>query len=252
MATTPDKLAGKKIVVIGGSSGIGFGVAKAAYALGAHVTISSSNIQKIEAAVGRASSVPSSGGTVQGVQLQGLDEASLSALFTKVGKFDHLIYTAADWGSLPNLFETPVEKMKDLFNVRFWGAIAAVKTAHPFLSQSGSITLTGGSVVTRPPKGFGITVSCSGALETLTRGLAVDLAPIRVNVVEAGAIRTEMWDNMPDGVLEKLAGEWANKSLVKRMGEVEDTTETYLYLMKADFVTGTNAVVDGGSLLYTA
>lgn len=148
------------------------------------------------------------------------------------------------------VLETPVEEMKKAFDVRLWGAISAVKAAHPHLDPRGSITLIGGIAPYRPQKNWSIFASCAGALQTLTRGLAVDLAPIRVNLVEPGAIHTEMWDSLgPMEVQEKVLALWAEKSLLKKVGQTADTAETYLYLLKADFVTGTCSVVDGGSLL---
>ncbi|KII85681.1 hypothetical protein PLICRDRAFT_126403 [Plicaturopsis crispa FD-325 SS-3] len=249
MATSQDKLFGRKIVVIGGSSGIGFGVAQAVYSLGAHVIISSSNSQKVSDAVARAKAAPTNGGTVEGIQLEGLDEVNVGKLFSKVGKFDHLVYTAGDALAVRGLHDTPVEGLKDVFNVRFWGGVSVAKVASPYISQQGSITLTGGMYVQRPPKGWAVTNAAAGANETLTRGLAVDLAPVRVNIVEAGAIRTELWNPFPEAVREKILSDFAEKTLVKRVGEVEDTTEAFLYFMRAGFVTGTYAVVDGGALL---
>ncbi|KII85683.1 hypothetical protein PLICRDRAFT_115961 [Plicaturopsis crispa FD-325 SS-3] len=230
--------------------GMGFGVAKAVLPLGARVVISSSNKSRVDDAVQRLQPFVAAGsGTVEGIQLGGLDEANLKAFFDKVGAFDHLIYTAGDALAIRPFLETPIELLKAQWEVRLWGVVATVKAAHPHLSPQGSITLTGGTSAHRPAKGWSIVAAGAGALQPLARGLAVDLAPIRVNLVEPGATRTEMWGALPDEVRDTAFAQYAERTLLGRVGEVEDTAETFIYLMKADFVTGTNAVVDGGSLL---
>ncbi|KII88184.1 hypothetical protein PLICRDRAFT_29812 [Plicaturopsis crispa FD-325 SS-3] len=251
MAATQDKLFGKKIVIIGGTSGIGFGVAKAVLSLGARVVISSSNAQKVKDALQRLeSSTATGGGSVEGYPLGSLDEDTVKAFFDKIGAFDHLIYTAGDSLAVGALLTTPVEQFKKAYDVRVWGAITAVKTAHPHLNPHGSIILTGGVAAYRPSKDWSVVASGAGALQTLTRGLAVDLAPIRVNLVEPGAIRTELWNSFGSAeVQEKVIAQWAEKSVLNTVGEPADTAEAYIYLMKAEFVTGTSSVVDGGFML---
>ncbi|KII85682.1 hypothetical protein PLICRDRAFT_701162 [Plicaturopsis crispa FD-325 SS-3] len=250
MSATQDKLAGKKAVIIGGSSGMGFGLAKTLYSLGAHVIVSSSNATNVSNAVQRISAAPSSsGGTVKGIQLEGLDEVNMKAFFEKVGKFDHLVYTAGGALDVLPVLETPLANLRPIFEVGFWGALSAAKYAHPHLSQQGSITFTGGMYCTRPPKNWAVVTAGAGALETLARGLAVDFAPIRVNVVEPGAVRTERWGQFDPATREGILANFAGKSLAKRVGEVDDVVETFLYLLRADFVTGTHAIVDGGLLL---
>lgn len=78
--------------------------------------------------------------------------------------------------------------------------------------------------------------------------IRVNIAPVRVNIAELA----EMWDGLPEEARARLFEGYAEKSLVKRMGEVDDVVETCLYLMRADFVTGANALVEGGALLVPA
>ncbi|KII87276.1 hypothetical protein PLICRDRAFT_42922 [Plicaturopsis crispa FD-325 SS-3] len=252
--STQDKLFGKKIVIIGGSSGIGFGLAKSVLALGAHVYISSSSSEKVQKAVDRLVATSSPGKCfIQGIKLGGLDATHFEALFKEVGSFDHLVYTAGDPLAIVPILTTPVDELKKALNVRLWGAVAAVQAAHPLLNPHGSITLTGGTAPYRPPTNWSVIVAGSGALQSLVRGLAVDLAPVRVNLVEPGATRTELWDQLVGGLpgeaQEKVFAQQAENSLVKKMGEAEDIAEAYIYFMKADFVTGTNTIIDGGALL---
>ena len=112
--------------------------------------------------------------------------------------------------------------------------------------------MTSGTVGVRPVPGFALGAAGVGAIEGLARGLAVELAPIRVNVVRAGAVRTPMWDGIPDGQREGTFAAMAKRTLTGAIGEAEQIAATHLYLMRNAFVTGTVITVDGGSLLVAA
>src|SRR4029079_2836333 len=130
-----------------------------------------------------------------------------------------------------------------LFNVRFWGAVAAVKYGHQSMPPDGSITLTDGTVAHRPRKGAPLSTSMAGAVEHLGVGLAVDLAPIRVNVVCPGLVMTEVWAGVPEEQMKKLTA----RQPIPRGGGPNEVAEAYLYLMRAGFTTGQVLRVDGGS-----
>ena len=129
--------------------------------------------------------------------------------------------------------------------MRFWGALTAVKHALPRLAQTGSIVLTNGTVAHRPQKGRPISTAMAGSLEHLTRALAVDLAPIRVNAVCPAGIRTDVWKSVPE---ERLA-EMTRRQPLPRIGEPEEVAEAYLYAMRAGFTTGQVLLVDGGTTI---
>jgi NAD(P)-dependent dehydrogenase (short-subunit alcohol dehydrogenase family) len=109
--------------------------------------------------------------------------------------------------------------------------------------------LTSGTVGVRPVPGAALAASGAGAIEGLTRGLAVDLAPIRVNAVRPGAVRTSMWDRIPEPQREQLFATLAERTLTKAIGEADQIAATHLFLMENRFVTGTVLTVDGGSIL---
>ena len=98
----------------------------------------------------------------------------------------------------------------------------------------------------RPQRGWVIAAGICGAVEAVTRALAIELAPVRVNLVCAGIVRTELWRNLTETDYSKKAGQGLP---VGRVGEPEDLAETYLYLMRESFSTGAMIVVDGGSTL---
>ena len=119
-------LRNQRIVVIGGTSGIGFAVAQEAIADGANVIVGSSSAANVDAAVGRLGSAAS------GAAIDVKDEASVAAFFERTGPFDHLVYTAGDWGALrtaSTIAKLDLAGANAVFAVRFWGALSAIKHA---------------------------------------------------------------------------------------------------------------------------
>jgi NAD(P)-dependent dehydrogenase (short-subunit alcohol dehydrogenase family) len=232
----------QRVVILGGSSGIGFAVAKALSLEGAHVLIGSSSKDKVNAAIGRLGSLSS--GMVVDVQ----DECSVASFFKEVGAFDHLVFTAGDDGASYHV--GPVGHM-DLagsdhgLKVRFWGALAAIKHAQPNLSANGSITLTDGVLSFLPRKGMFLASAFSGAVQSLIRGLAVDLSPLRVNSVCPGLVLTERV--LPWG--QDAIDQSTNDLPIPRAGQPSEVAEAYLYLMRGGYTTGQVIVVDGGRCL---
>jgi len=232
--------AGRHIVVLGGSSGIGFAVAEAAITAGARVRIGSTSAEKIEAALHRL------GDGATGSMVDTTDEASLAAFFEGSDAIDHLVHTAGD--KLPRGLaigpDFDMAAAHGAMGARFWGPLLAVKHALPYLTPTSSITLTAGLYAHRPTKGSTMSTAIAGAVEHLARGLAVDLAPIRVNAVTPGLIATEMWARVPgDAQAAMTSGQ-----PLPRMGAASEAAEAYLYFMRAGFTTGQVAIVDGGRL----
>jgi NAD(P)-dependent dehydrogenase (short-subunit alcohol dehydrogenase family) len=238
-----NRFEGKRVVILGGSSGIGLAVAEHASSQGANVVVVSSNPERIQKAV------ESLGGSVEGQTADLSDEGSVAALFTRLGPLDHLVFTAGDSLQLNELADTDLTQARRAFELRYWSALAAVKYASPHIRKGGSIVLTTGIAGLRPQKGWVIAASVCGTIEALTRALAVELAPIRVNAVSPGVVRTNLWQNMPAAERENLF-ESVGKSLpVGRVGEADDIAQAYLFLMQEGFSTGQTVVVDGGTVL---
>jgi NAD(P)-dependent dehydrogenase (short-subunit alcohol dehydrogenase family) len=192
------ELQNKRVIILGGSSGIGLAVAEQASSQGANVVIVSSNPERIQKAM------QSIGGDVDGQAVDLSDERAVAALFTKLGPFDHLIFTAGDNLQLHPLADTDLKQARSAFELRYWSALAAVKYASPLIRKGGSIVLTTGVAGRRPHKGWVIAASVCGTIEALTRALAIELAPIRVNAVSPGVVRTDLWRNMSSSEREQL------------------------------------------------
>jgi NAD(P)-dependent dehydrogenase (short-subunit alcohol dehydrogenase family) len=235
-----EKLKDKRVVVLGGTSGFGLSTAQAAAKAGAKVVISSRSQANVDKAL---RDLPKG---VEGVALDVSDEAALGRFFANLGCLDHLVYTAGD--ALPANLDSTAEARK-VFEVRFWGAYVAAKTAFPHIRTGGSITLTNGIVGAKPWKGWAVVGAAAGALESLVRGLALEMAPIRVNAVCAGVVKTALWSGMSEADREAFYDDQSKRLPVGRVGEGEDVAETYLYLMQSGFTTGQIVVIDGGALI---
>ncbi len=229
------------VVVIGGSSGMGYAVAEGALAEGARVVIGSSSQANVAAAVKRLGAGAS--GSVADVK----DEDTIAAFFDKLGDFDHLVFTAGDQGGFAPapLAQLDIAAAGEGLKVRFWGALTAIKHAQERMAANGSITLTGGLMAHLPMKGLPLVTAFGGAIEHLVKGLAVDLAPIRVNAVCPGLVLTERLAAWPAEMIRQFTG----RQPLPRGAEAAEAAQAYLYLMRGGYTTGQTLIVDGGAML---
>ncbi|MCU5223075.1 SDR family oxidoreductase [Bacillus tropicus] len=229
-------LKGSRIVIIGGSSGIGFATAEQAIEQGAHVIIAGRSKEKLMVAQEVINN-----NHLQTFVLDNQDTNQLQDFFKKVGNFDHLFTPGASYTLGPITATNDIAESS--FIGKFWPQYYAVKYAIPFLSNSGSIVLMSGAFSQRPLKGAPAYGACNGAIESLGKALAVELAPIRVNVVSPGTIRREHEQN--ENRLTAY-GAYKSLSLVKRTGHNDEIAHTVLYLMQNSFTTGNVLFPDGG------
>lgn len=233
----------QRVAVLGGSQGLGLAVARRVIREGGEAIIVSSRQANVDAAVRELGA----GATGHVADLRS-DEA-IGALFAKIGRFDHLVYTAGEHLLLSPLAELDVAAAQRFFELRYWGALRAVKRARAQLDLKGSIVFTGGLAARRPPPGFAIGASICGAMESLTRALALELAPVRVNIVVPGFFDTGLWSDVPAANREAMFKAAAASLPVKRIGTPDDIAGHYLAFMQGGFTTGQVAVVDGGGAL---
>src|ERR1700722_7367241 len=233
----------KRVVIVGGSSGIGLAVAEEAASQGADVVIVSSSAARVQEAI------KSIGGKARGQAVDVSDENAVQSFFTNLGGFDHLVFTAGDSLQLNELAKTDLQQARRAFELRYWSALATVKYGSPQIRKGGSIVLTTGVAGRRPHSGWVIAASVCGTVEALTRALAIELAPIRVNAVSPGVVRTNLWQNMSSEDREQLFESVGKRLPVGRVGEAHDIAKAYLFLMQEGFGTGQTVVVDGGTVL---
>ncbi|MFJ4652514.1 SDR family oxidoreductase [Nocardia sp. NPDC088792] len=235
-------LNGKNVIVIGGTSGIGLAVAARAAADGAVVTVASSSQDRIDAAL---KELPD---TARGARLDVTDEAAIAEFFGTQGEFDHLVYTAGEALLLAPIDAISAAQADAFFGIRYRGAFLAAKYAAAHVRSGGSITFTSGTVATRPGPGTALPASVTAAVEGLTRALAVELAPVRVNAVRPGPVRTTLWDGtVPDP--QAVYDDFSGRIPVGRIADPDEIAAAYAYLIGNHFTTGTVLTVDGGTVL---
>ncbi|EMC93734.1 hypothetical protein BAUCODRAFT_26008 [Baudoinia panamericana UAMH 10762] len=250
------KLKDAKVLVIGGSSGIGYGVAEALVENGCIVTISASNPDRAKQTVDRLTkSYPSAKSRIHGESCN-LGDASklddnIKALFERVGSLDHVINTAGDSLEIMNPDDITMDKIMKVGTVRFFAPIFIGKHAPKYLSSGprSSITFTTGSVSEKPIANWSTIGAFATGLHGLTRGLALDLKPIRVNLISPGPVDTELWNSMSEDQRSAMKENLRKSLPTGRIGSVEDVVESFLYVMKDANITGAVVSTSSGSLL---
>ena len=233
----------QRVIVLGGTSGIGFATAKAAACRGAQVTVVSRRPASVDRAL--ADLPPGTHGRAADLT----DPGQVRRLFDDLGSIDHLVFTAGEPLALMSLDTLDLDKARDFFTLRYFSVLSAVRAAIPHLRPGGSITLTTGVAAHRPGPGWAVAASICGAVESLTRALAVELAPIRVNAVSPGVVRSPLWASMTEASREQLYRDTAAAIPAGRVGEVDDIAQAYLFCLTQPFATGSILTVDGGAVL---
>jgi NAD(P)-dependent dehydrogenase (short-subunit alcohol dehydrogenase family) len=241
--TTTKPLAGKRVILLGASSGIGLATARMAATEGAGIVIVSGNRRRVDEAL---KELPAGS---EGYAVDLGKEDNIKDFFASIGRFDHLVYSAGENLALSPIAQTDITQAQGFFMVRFWGAFAAVKYAAPLINEGGSIGLSSGTASIRPGAGWSVASAICGAMEGFVRAMAVELSPIRVNCVVPGVTRSPLWDGMDPQVRDGLFQQVSKSSLVKRVGLPEDVAEGFLYLMKQRNGTGQSLLIDGGAVL---
>jgi NAD(P)-dependent dehydrogenase (short-subunit alcohol dehydrogenase family) len=231
-----------RILVIGGTSGIGLGIATAVAERGATPIVASRRQSSVDHAL---SVLPE---RARGTVIDVTDAEALDRLADSIGPIEHLAYTAGEPLVLGKLADLDVAAITDFFVTRFVGALNAVRAFAPHITEGGSVTLTTGTAAHQPAFGV-LPVSICGAMNAATTALAVELAPIRVNAVAPGVVRTPLWDSLDERIRQSMFDDAAQRLPLGRIGEVEDAARAYVYCMEQSFGTGVVLTVDGGTLL---
>ncbi|KAK1916207.1 hypothetical protein P3342_004023 [Pyrenophora teres f. teres] len=236
-----NKLTGSRVLIIGGSSGIGFTVAEACIEHGALVTISSSNPERFSKAVARLQeSYPSAKDRIWGLKVdlgnQETLEEELKGLFEK---------------TVETMGGESIQTIQRAGTVRFFAPLLLAKHIPTYLHArpTSSYILTTGVVAEKPMPNWSVIASYAGAAYSMVRGLALDLKPIRVNGVSPGAVDTEIWDGYGPEVKAKILESMGAKMATGKVGRPEDVAESYLGLLKDGNVDGVVVRSDGGSIV---
>ena len=232
------QLAGKKIVVVGGSSGIGLSTAELAKREGADVIIASRSAAKLDPVAERLNAIA--------IPTDVTDDKSVANLFKSCGPVDHVVVTAAQLKSGP--FKTvPLDDVRFTMEGKFWGAWRVARAAE--FRSGGSLTLVSGFLSIRPRANSAIVSAANAAIESLSRALALELAPLRVNCVSPGIIDTPIRAAMPEEARKEMLVKTAASLPVGRVGVGEDVARQIVACMTNGFMTGSTIYLDGGALV---
>jgi len=245
MTLTADQKTGR-ILIVGGSSGMGLALAKALAMQETAVTI----VGRSEARLAEArASLPHS----DGIETMAADitrEDEVASLFERSGPLDHIVTTAADIeGAYQLLPSLEIKAARRVIDSKFIGPLLLAKYGAPVLSRTGSLTFTSGIAAYRPAARASVVAAINGALASLAYALAVELGPIRVNVVSPGWVDSPLWEHVAGDAKAATLEAMAKRLPVGRIGQPEDIADAILFLMRNGFVTGTVLHVEGGHRL---
>ncbi|RHZ66399.1 hypothetical protein CDV55_102646 [Aspergillus turcosus] len=251
----------KRVLIVGGTSGIGYAVAEAALEHRAIVTIVGCNPSKLETALSKLmAAYPSETGAnrLRGIPCDLGDADQLETNVQKVlgfaaagSKINHIVITAADMTQPPSIAKVTAENIQRTGTIRYLAPLIFAKHLPQFmeLESGNSMTLTSGAHAHKPDPGWTVISAYCGAVESMAKGLAIDLKPLRVNAVSPGAIMTDVVKDILGDAYDFAIRMAKEKSLVASAGAPEQVAQAYLYLMKDQYVSGSIIESNGGMLL---
>ena len=230
------------VAVVGGGSGIGKAIAAQSVAAGANVIISSRNIANLDktvAEIGAGSAIP--------VDMTQPD--AVAAWVHALPEIDHLVISAssAAHGRFSDLTD---ESLRHMFDAKFFGPYTVAKAALSRIRPGGSITFFSGVLSRRPGMNCSGLGAVNGAVEALTRGLALELGPdLRVNCLSPGMVRSDAYAAMEPEAREKMYEATGESLPVARVGTVEEIAKAAIFLITNTYTTGVVLDVDGGHMI---
>ncbi|MER5522188.1 SDR family oxidoreductase [Streptomyces sp. NPDC002763] len=247
-------LSGSTAVLVGASSGIGLAAGLLLRSVGARVVLVGRDPDRLKAAVSRvrdANPADDPDDAVLAVAGDGGDERVLAEAFDRAGHVDHVFVTAGGLSGRGHVTALSADDLRATFDSLLQRAFAIARTSASRLPAGGSLTFSSGILVARPLPGMAAPLSAAGAVETLTRALAVELAPVRVrvNTVRFGRIDTPLLRSLPGLDSDEAVTAAGSAVPVGRFGTAEEAAGTALFLMANNYVTGQILTVDGGETL---
>lgn len=230
---------GSRIVIVGGTQGMGLATARVAAARGAHVVVASRNPERVQAA-------RESIAGVEGVAADFTDADQARAALEQIGSFDHLVICAADNAAFGPFDKLPFEAVARAMTGKLGLAWNTVQAALPYLAKTGSITLVSGAAGRVSIPGMVGVAAVNAALNQVALVLSKELAPVRVNVVSPGTTDTEAYAGMPPAEREKFFASISARLPVGRVGQPDEIADAILLCASNGFLTGSVLDVDGG------
>ncbi|WP_420078606.1 SDR family oxidoreductase [Streptomyces sp. JL4002] len=234
---------GRRALIVGGTSGVGLATARAFAERGAETVVVSRSPHKLQAALAELASLP---GTSTATPLDIRSDTEVEEFARSSGTFDHVVVSAA---------ETPMGRVDTLpqadayaaMDSKFWGAYRIARSVP--IDPQGSLTLVAGYLSQRPSKASALQSAINASLEALARGLALEYAPLRVNTVSPGLLRTPLWDGLAADARDAMYEAAAGRLPVGRVGTPADVAAAVLFLADNPYTTGSTVYVDGGGTI---
>ncbi|ORT54260.1 SDR family oxidoreductase [Streptomyces sp. CB03238] len=234
---------GRRALIVGGTSGVGLATAREFVARGTDTVIASRSPHKLQATLAELAPL---GGSVTAQALDIRSDTEVEEFAALAGTFDHVVVSAG---------ETPMGRVDTLsladayaaMDSKFWGAYRIARAVR--IDPAGSLTLVAGYLSQRPGKASALQSAINAALEALVRGLALECAPLRVNAVSPGLLRTPLWDGLPEADRDSMYEAAARRLPVARVGEASDIASAVLFLAGNAYATGSTVYVDGGGTI---
>lgn len=229
-----------KVIIAGGTSGIGLATAALLANNGAEVVITGRNSGKMEQAL---AGLPPS---VKGQLADAADTEALKACMAAAGSIDHLVLALSGAKGGGMFRELDLAQLKAGFEEKFFPQLQTLQAALPYMSANGSVTfITAVSSHAKAPGTSGLG-AINGALELMVPILAKELQPLRVNAISPGVIDTPWWSFLPEDARQETFRQYAQASPAGRVGKPEDVAQAIQLIMGNTFITGQVLTVDGG------
>ncbi len=229
-----------RVVIAGGSSGIGFVTAKLLSQKGYDVTIFGRNLDKLTGALKEIDN------NVKGKVVDAADLSSLKKAISEIGKIDHLVIALSGGKGIGKFCDLDLNDLRKGFEFKFFAQLQTAQSALPFMNPNGSITFIT-SISSRSnaigTSGLG---AINGAIEIMVPTLAKELKPLRINAVAPGVVNTTWWDFLTPEKKDETFTQYAKAIPLGRIAQPDDIAKMIIALIENSYITGQIFAVDGG------
>jgi NAD(P)-dependent dehydrogenase (short-subunit alcohol dehydrogenase family) len=234
------EISGQRVIIMGGTSGVGLATARALSEMGANVIVTGRQKEKL------ASALAQLGDKAQGQAVDAASPESVNNFFKETGAFDHLVLCLSGGGGGGAFPTLDLGALRLGFEGKFWAQIQTAQASLATLRSGGSITFLSSISARMGNPGTAGLAAINGALEAMIPALALELKPTRINAVSPGVIDTPWWDRMPSAQREAYFQQLATTTPVGRVGKPEEVAQAITFLITNSFMTGTIIECDGG------